>query len=60
MDYRVVVVSRDWHTDAAEELRREVKQLLNSGWKLQGGVSVSRSDYGSLVKIVMFQAMIKE
>jgi len=60
MDYQIVVVSKDWHTDAAEELRREVKKLINSGWKLQGGVSVSRSDYGSLAKIVMSQAMIKE
>lgn len=60
MDYRIVVVSENWHTDAARELEKEVKRLIKSGWKLQGGVSVSRSDHGSLTKVVMSQAMIKE
>ncbi len=60
MDYRIVVVSEDYHTVATEKLTREVKKLIDSGWKLQGGVSISRSDYGKLTKIVMSQAMIKE
>lgn len=60
MQYTVVCVKADWHTDAARELTKEVRELLKSGWKPQGGVSVSRSDFGSLTSIVMAQAMTKE
>jgi len=41
MEYKVVAVEEENLRDATDELISEVNQLLNKGWKLQGGVSVS-------------------
>ena len=60
MDYKVIVVSEDYAHMAAEKLEKQVKQEIHRGWKPLGGVSVSRSDFGSFGKVVLAQAMIKE
>lgn len=55
MDYKVVVVREELQVDAISELEKTVKALLEDGWKLQGGVSVSNLQIGYLFT----QAMTK-
>ena len=59
MNYRVIVVSESNAVISAMKLEQKVNELLKQGWKLQGGVSVSRSEIGSSCRVVMTQAMIK-
>ncbi len=60
MDYRVVVVcDGNSVVVATMNLERKVKELIEQGWKLQGGVSVSKEGYSSSSRLVMAQAMIK-
>ncbi len=60
MNYRVIVVSESDAGISAMILERRVNEMLKKGWKLQGGVSVSRFEIGSFCKVVMTQAIIKE
>lgn len=64
MDYRVAIAtSYDHEGECASKLEREVNKLLKEGWKLQGGVSISRSEYfhfEHFCSITMTQAMTKE
>lgn len=55
MDYKVVVVRKEFMSDAKKKLEKKVKALLEDGWKLQGGVSVSNLQIGYLFT----QAMTK-
>ncbi len=60
MNYRVIVVSESNAVISATKLEQKVKELLEQGWKLQGGVSVSRAEVGLSFMVVMAQAMIKD
>ena len=56
MTYRVIAVGENCDDLSVMKLEKKVNDLLQQGWKLQGGVSVSKSTSG---RIVMTQAMIK-
>ena len=60
MDYKVIVVSNEYASNAANQLDQQVKKYICNGWKPLGGVSVSRSDTLDFQKTVLAQAMIKE
>ena len=57
MNYRVIVVSERDDVISAMKLEQKVNELLQQGWKLQGGVSVARAEIGS--SVIMTQAMTK-
>lgn len=59
MDFCIITVEEKTYTFASLELQLKVKEKLNSGWKLQGGVSVTvaKGDYST--RYTMAQAMIK-
>ena len=60
MDYKVIVVSNEYESNAVNQLDQQVNKYIYSGWKPFGGVSVSRSDTVGFQKTVLAQAMIKE
>ena len=55
MQYKIVQTSANLMTFATSKLQEEVEKHLKEGWKLQGGVSISCTDY----KAIAAQAMIK-
>ena len=59
MDYKVVVVREEFQLDAKSELEKKVKALLEDGWKLQGGISVSVVEVGYGSHTILAQAMTK-
>ena len=60
MDYTVIVVSNAHTYVAAKEMKEDVKNHINWGWKPLGGVSVSQTDDGKERRVVLAQAMIRE
>ena len=60
MDYKIIVASEKYESDAVKKVEKQVKQYVDSGWKPLGGVSISRTDTVSFQKTVIAQAMIKE
>ena len=60
MEYKVIVVSNPYEINAVKQFEREVKEYIRDGWKLQGGVSVTRTDYDNNQQTVLAQALIKE
>ena len=59
MDYQVVVVRSEHQLEAKDMLEKKVKELLETGWQLQGGVSASVVKVGFEDDIVLIQAMTK-
>ena len=60
MDYKIIVASDKYESEAVKKIEQKVKKYIDSGWKLYGGISVSRSDTNAFKKVVFAQAMIKE
>ena len=60
MDYKVMVVSDNFASDAADQLDQQANEYICNGWKPLGGVSVSKSDDGYFQQAVLAQAIIKE
>jgi len=54
MEYKVI------NENSLTELEKEVNNHLSSGWKLKGGISVSRAKYNTGIdELKYFQAMTK-
>ena len=63
MQYKVVKKEAKHIGNAIESLEREVKILLHTGWKLQGGISISvepKDDFSNKADYYVAQAMVKE
>ena len=60
LDYKIVYAESDLEKLARNQLEDKVKELIAKGWKVQGGISLSRSDTINFRKISFAQAMIKE
>ena len=56
--YKIVHAISRALCDAVKYLEKEVNELLQEGWELQGGVSVSKADNGSYSAAC--QAMVKK
>ena len=60
MQYKVVCVRMEGIYDT-EKMEKEVNDLLEQGWKLQGGIAVSTHPFTRFSNVIYgFQAMIKE
>ena len=57
MEYKVVFFVRNSEVEAITALERQVTRLLATGWKTQGGVSVTQ-DSSNFYHV--YQAMVKE
>ena len=59
MQYKILSAEELYESKARDKLTTKVEEALNEGWKLQGGVSATKSTLGHNWYI-LFQAMIKE
>ena len=59
MQYKILSAEELYENNARDKLTTKVEEALNEGWKLQGGVSATKSALGHNWYI-LFQAMIKE
>ena len=59
MNYRVLTEESKDRSEAAKELERKVEELLNEGWNLYGGVSITVSPHGYADYYILAQAMVK-
>ena len=60
MQYCVITSDGDFLHRVSQNLSDKVAEAIKDGWKVQGGVSISRYKVGYENYISMAQAMVKE
>lgn len=60
MNYKILVKRKDSLCEATIELEKEVRIIMQEGWKPQGGVSIATDRMGYSTYYTACQAMIKE
>lgn len=60
MEYDIVTARADFASEASQNLKKKVNEMIQKGWKVSGGVTLAYDPNIQFNNCVMAQAMVRE